>query len=113
MLRTGKNDEIFRMLRTGARFSLKFSGCSARDGDFLQNFQDAPHGKAVFFKISRTLRTGARFSSKFSGCSAQERDFQNFRTLRKERDFLQTFQDARHGSAIFLKQDNLERSILV
>ena len=26
--------KIFRMLRTGARFSSKFSGCSARERDF-------------------------------------------------------------------------------
>ena len=54
-----------------------------------QNFQDAPHGNAIFFKIFRRLHTGARFlkmfrmlrtgvqfSRKFSGCSARERDFE-------------------------------------
>ena len=113
------------MLCTGTRFS-------------LQNFQDAPLGNpifvrifrmlrmgTIFFKIFRTLRTGTRFSSKFSGCSARgvlrrdfwkkrparEHDFVRiFRMLRAERDLLQNSQDAPHGSAIFFKQDDLERS---
>ena len=38
---------IFEMLRTGARFNSEFSGRSARLRDFLQNFQDAPHGNAI------------------------------------------------------------------
>ena len=64
-----KNDEILRMLRTGARFSSKFSGCSARERDF-------------FVKIFRTHRAGAPFSSKFRGCSARKCDFlQNKATL--------------------------------
>ena len=53
----------------------QFSGCSARQHDFLQNFEDAPHGSAIFFEILRMLRTGVRFSSKSSGCSAWEHDF--------------------------------------
>ena len=82
-----------RMLRAGARFSSKFSGCpaqerdssrfsgcSARERDFLQNFQDAPHRSAIFFKIFRMLGTGARFSSRFSGRSARERDFRQNKT---------------------------------
>ena len=52
------------------------------------NFEDAPHGSTISFKISRMLRTGARFCSKFSGCSA------------RERDFFQNFQDALHGDVI-------------
>ena len=56
---------IFRMLRTVARFSSEFSGCSPRERVFLQDFEDAPHGSAIFFKILRMLRTGARFSSGF------------------------------------------------
>ena len=47
---------IFKMLRTGTRFSSKFSGCSTRERDFLYS-----HGSAIFFKIFRMLRTGARF----------------------------------------------------
>ena len=86
-----KNDEMFRMLRMGARFSSKFSGCSAQECDFPLNFQDAPRGSAIFLQIFRMLRTGARFSSEFSGCSA------------RERDLLQNFQDAPRRSAIFFK----------
>ena len=41
--------KIFRMLRARARFSFKFSGCSARERDFLQKFQDAPHGRTCSF----------------------------------------------------------------
>ena len=54
----------FRILRTGAHFSSKFSACSARERDFLpkfsgcsargrdfsENFQDAPHGSINSFK---------------------------------------------------------------
>ena len=36
------------MLRTGARFLEKISGCCARTRDFLQHFQDAPRGSAIF-----------------------------------------------------------------
>ena len=36
------------MLRTGEQFSSGFSGCSARERDFLQEFEDAPHGSATF-----------------------------------------------------------------
>ena len=39
-----KNDEISRMLRTGPRFPPDFSESSAREREFLQNFQDGPHG---------------------------------------------------------------------
>ena len=46
--------EIMRIVRAGARFSSKFSGCSAWECDFCQNFQDA------------------QFFSEFSGCSARE-----------------------------------------
>ena len=74
-----KHGEVLRMLRTRARFSSKFSGCPARKRDFepnkRENFENAPHGSAIFFQIFRMLRTGARFSSKFSGCSAREDDF--------------------------------------
>ena len=91
--------KIFRTLRTGARFfdeeTTKFRGCSAQEHDFIQNFQDAPHGSAIS-------------SSDFSGCSAQEHDFlQNFLDApqgscsARECGFLQNFQDAPHGSAIF------------
>ena len=83
-----QKDEILRMLRMGARLFSKCSGCSTRERDFIQNFEDAPQGGAILFKISRMLRTGARCFSKFSGCSA------------RERDFLLNFQDAPHGSAI-------------
>ena len=38
--------EIFRMLRTGARQFSKFSGCSAQERDFIENFQ-AEHGSAI------------------------------------------------------------------
>ena len=76
--------------------------------DFLQNFQDAPHGRAILFKIFSMLRVGARFSSKFTGRTA------------RERDFLQKFEDAPHGSAIFFiflqnvnEEDELERSSLI
>ena len=41
--------KIFRMLRTRARFSYKFSGCSARERNFLQEIQDAPHGRTSSF----------------------------------------------------------------
>ena len=73
--------KICRTLRTGARFSSKFAGRSARERDFRQNLQDAPHGSAIFIQICRTLRTGARFSSKFSVRSAPERDFGQKRTI--------------------------------
>ena len=87
--------KIFRTLRTGARFSYKFSRCSARERDFVQNFQDAPHGSTIFIfiKIFKTLRTGARFFSKFSRRSARERDFS------------QDFHDAPHGSAALIKRE--------
>ena len=65
--------KIYRMLRTGARFSSKSTGCSA-----LQKKQDAPHGSAIFL-------------NKFSMLPA------------RERDFLQNFKDTSHGSAIFFK----------
>ena len=77
-----KNDEIWRMLRMGARCSSKFSVRSARERDF-----ERKHGE-----ILRMLRTGARFSSKFSGCPARERDF--------ERNKRGNFENAPHGSAI-------------
>ena len=67
---------IIKTLRTGARCCSKFSGRSARERDFHRNFEDAPHGSAIFLKIFRILRTGARFS--------------------------QNFQDAPHGSAILI-----------
>ena len=67
---SGRNDEIFRMPRTLMRFVSK------------QNFQDAPHGKAIlkeqstnFLQNFQNLCTGARFFSEYSGCSARERDF--------------------------------------
>ena len=44
-----KDDEILRTLRTGAQFSSKFSGCSARERDF-----EPKNGN-----ISRMLRMGA------------------------------------------------------
>ena len=47
-----------------------------------QNFQDAPHRNAIIVKIVRMLRTGGR--------SARERDFHLH------------FQDAPHGSAMFV-----------
>ena len=69
------------MLRTGARFSSKFSGRSARERDCHENFQDAPSRR-----------------------SARERDFS-----RSSQDaphgsasFL-NFQNAPHGSAIVVK----------
>ena len=64
------------MLRAGAQFSSIFSGCFAQERDFLQNFEDAPHGSAIFIKIFRMLCTGARF-------------------------FFQNVEDAPHRSAIF------------
>ena len=133
------------MLCTGTRFLSKFSGrprrgtqfgrkerrCSARGSEFLPNFQDGPHGSAdlmqrtmefggctIFFKILRMLRTGARFDSKFSAYSRFSSKFTG-RTAR-ERDFLQQFDDAPHGSAIFFiflqnvnEEDELERSSLI
>ena len=53
--------KISRMLRTGALFYSKFRGCSARERDVVQNFEDALHGSAILFE--------------FSGCSARERNF--------------------------------------
>ena len=90
--------------------STRCSESSAQERDAHENFQNAPHGSAIFvknfgsailFKIFRTLRTGARdalhgsaiFFPKFSGRSARERDFS------------QNFQDAPHGSAIFIKRE--------
>ena len=46
-----------------------------------ENFQDAPHGSAIFIRIFKMLRKGARFSSKFSGRSARERGFDQKRTI--------------------------------
>ena len=97
MLHTGarflmqKNDEILRVLRTGAQFSPIYSTCSALERDFPQDLQDAPQGSAICYKIFRMLRTGAQFFSKFSRCSA------------RKRDLLHNFQDAPHRSAIFFK----------
>ena len=69
------------MLRAGAQFHSKCSGCSAHERHFFPNF--APHGSAIFFEIS--------------GCSA------------RERNFLQNVQDAPHGSAILMnKRRNFE-----
>ena len=82
-----KNDEILRMLDTGARFlrfCWKFSRCSARERDFVQNSQDAPHGSALFSKMLRMLRTGTRF--------------------------YQNYQDAPHGSAFFVQIFNMLRT---
>ena len=84
---------IFLRKRTMRSTKTKlFRACSARERDFLmkkrRNFEDAPHGSAISFKLFRMLRTGARFPSKFSGCSP------------RRRDFLQNFEDAPHGSAI-------------
>ena len=64
------NNEILRMLRTGARFSLDFSRCFAREGDFQGNKYEIlgmfrTHGSAIFFKILSMLRTGARVGSEF------------------------------------------------
>ena len=82
-LRTGARLSQIKIktLRTGARSCSKFSGRSARERDFHRNFEDAPHGSAIFLKIFRTLRTGARFFSKFSRRSARERDFDHKRTI--------------------------------
>ena len=82
--------KIFRTFRAGARFSSKFSRRWARERNFIQNFQDAPHGSAIFIEILKMLRTRARFFSNFSGRSARERDFS------------QRFQDAPHGSTILI-----------
>ena len=91
----------------------RYSESSARERDERQYFQNAPHRSAIFIKIVRTLST----FSKFSGRSARERDFWKIiRTLStgarffsklsrrsaRERDFSQNYQDAQHGSAIFL-----------
>ena len=80
------------MLRTGGQFYERFSGCSAREGNFIKDFQDAPHGNAILKeemdRIFRTLRTGVQFSSRIAGCSA------------RERDFLEEFQHVPHASAI-------------
>ena len=57
--------------------TMKFPRCSARERDLISNFQDAPHGSAILFKICRCFT--------------------------RERDFLQNFQDASHVSPIFLK----------
>ena len=65
-------NEIFRMPRTGARFSSKLSGRSARERVFERKN----------FEISGMLRTAARFYSTFSGCFA------------REGDVVQCFQDA-------------------
>ena len=48
-------------LRARARRCLEFSGRSARERDFHQNFEDAPRGSAIFLKIFRTLRARANF----------------------------------------------------
>ena len=76
--------EVFTMLRTGSRFCSKFSGCSARERDFQQNFENAPHGNSIL--------------SKLSGCSA------------REHDFCSNFQHAPHGSAIFVQIFNMLRT---
>ena len=43
-----EDNEILRMLRTGARFSAKNRILRA-GRRFFQNFQDAPHGSAISF----------------------------------------------------------------
>ena len=80
--------------------SIGISGCSARERDLPQNFQDAPHRRDIFFQIFRMLHAGARFSSKFSRCSTRERNFQFLGCSARERNFLPNFQGAPHGSAI-------------
>ena len=89
------------MPRTGARFSSNFSKCSARERDFLENFQDAPHGSAIFFEIFRMLRTGARFCSIWTKI-----DQRNFEDVSSEsaifEDKHQNDQNAPHGSEILL-----------
>ena len=75
----------FRMLRTGTLFASRFPG--------HPNFEDAPHGSAIFLQNFGMLRTGAPFYSKFSGCSARERYF--------ERRSPRNLEDAPHGSTIF------------
>ena len=108
-----------KTLGTGVRCCSKFSGRSTRERDshrdfedaphgstiffkifrtlrtgaqFFLNFEDAPHGSAIFFKIFRTLRTAARFFLEFSRCSARERDFDQTRTI--------NFKDVSSESAI-------------
>ena len=63
-----------------------FSVCDEKK---QRNFEDAPHGDAIFLKIFRTLHTRPRFVMKKQ------------QNLKKERDFPQNFQNASHGSAIF------------
>ena len=100
--------------------TMKFRGSSARERDFLPNFQDAPRESAILKQrtmksrgcsarernfVQRMLRAGARVYSKFSGCSARERDFSSKfpGCSARERDFPNSFQDAPRGSAIFFQ----------
>ena len=53
------------MLRTGARFFSKFSGCSARERDFLQKFQNARHGSASFLQHFQDAPHGSAILEKF------------------------------------------------
>ena len=71
--------KFFRTLRTGVRFSKTNSRRSARERDFVQNFQG----------------------------SARERDcHQNFQDApHRSAIFFQNFQDAPHGSAILVERE--------
>ena len=125
------------MLRAEARFSTRFSGCSARERDFhqffrmlcvgarflmkkLRNFEGAlhgsfhqkfqdPRGNAIFVKIFRTLCAGARFSSKNSGCSARGGRFSSkfSRCSARERNFLQILRMLRTGARFFQNKTTL------
>ena len=53
--------QIFRMLRTGARFLRDFEDGPRGGRDFSQNFEDASHRIAISFEISRMFRAGAQF----------------------------------------------------
>ena len=104
------------MLRAGAQFSSKFSGCPARERDFEQRARESyskasPQTSAPYCPENHLERSTPKLvagrrvifiefdedkSTKFRGCSARERDFskynddQNTKTtncLEQERNF--------------------------
>ena len=80
------------MLRTGAPFSSKFGGRSARECN-LERTND---------EILRMLRTGARFFQNFQNAPHKSAIFSDFsECCARERELFRKFQDAPHRSAIF------------
>ena len=67
------------------------SESSAQERDAHENFQNAPHGSEIFINMFQDASHGTAIFSKFSGRSA------------RERDFLKILKTLRTGARFFLK----------